>query len=72
MFEGFRMSGAVSMRAGRAGDAFWVCLSASGVRLGGVLGPSWGVLGGSWRVFGESRKFPGRLLGAFLEDFLPS
>ena len=59
MFEGFGMSGAVSMRAGRAGNALWVRLSASGVRLGGVLGPSWDVLGGSWKGFGESCKLPG-------------
>ena len=72
MFGRFGMSGAVSMRAGHAGNAFWACVSASAVCLGGVLGPSWGVWGGSWRFFGGSRKFTGRLLGAFLEDFLPS
>ena len=56
MFDGFGMSGAVSMRAGRAGNAFWMCLSASGVRLGGVLGglgSIFGRFGGPWRVFGE-------------------
>ena len=49
------------MSAGRAGNAFWVCLSASGVRLGGVLGE-----------FGVSRVGLGGFLaslGSFLGDF---
>ena len=50
MFECFGMSGAVSMRAGHAGNAFWVCLGASGVRLGGVLGCLGWIVEGFWRV----------------------
>ena len=72
MFEGFGVSGIVLVRPGRAWNTSWVRLRASGVRLEGVLGPSWGVLGASWKGFSEPRKLPGRLLGAFLEDFLPS
>ena len=54
MFEGFGASGVVLARPGRAGNASWVRLRASGVRLGGVLGPPWNVLGGPWKGFGES------------------
>ena len=53
MFERFGVSGTVLVLAR---NAISLCLSVSGVRLGGVLGPSWGVFGGSWKVFGKSRK----------------
>ena len=72
MFEGFGASGAVLVRHGCAWNASWVRLRASGVRLGGVLGPSWSVLGGSWRGFGESWRLLGSFLGVFSEVFMPS
>ena len=72
MFEGFGASGVVLVRPGRAGNASWVRLRASGVRLGGVLGSSWRVLGGPWRGFGESWKLPGSFLVVFLEVLMPS
>ena len=54
MFEGFGVSGIVLVRPGPAWNTSWVRLRASGVRLGGVLGPPWNVLGGPWKGFGES------------------
>ena len=54
MFEDFRVSGVALVRRRRAWNSSWVRLRASGVRLGGVLGPPWNVLGGPWKGFGES------------------
>lgn len=42
MFENFGLSGAVLVRPRCVWNASWVRLRASGARLGGVLGPSWG------------------------------
>ena len=72
MFQSIRVSGAFLVRPGRAWNAFWVRLEAFELCLGGVLGPSLGVLGGSWHGFVASWRLPVDLLGAFLEDFLPS
>ena len=55
------------MRPGRAWNTSWVRLRASGVRLGGVLGPSWGVLGVGLGGFLASL---GSFLGDFWEHFL--
>ena len=63
------MPGGVLVLAGCAWNAFWVCLRVSGVRLRGVLGPSWRVLGGSWKGFSESWRLPGSFLAIFLKFF---
>ena len=72
MFESFGVPGGVLVLAGRAWNAFRVCLRVSGVRLRGVLGPSWRVLGGSWKGFSESWRLPGSFLAIFLEFVWPS
>ena len=72
LFDGFGVSGPVLVRLGCIWSASWVRRRVSGVRLGGVLGLSWGVLGGSWRDPGKSWKLPGSILRTFSKDFLPS
>ena len=72
MFEVFGVSGPVLVRLKCAWNASRVRLGVSGLRLGGVLGPSWAILGGSWSGLGEPWRLPGSLLGACLKKVLPS
>ena len=64
MFEGFGASGVVLVRLGRAGNASWVRLRASGLRRRAVVEVSWNHLGVSWEDPEGVLAF-----GSFLEGF---
>ena len=67
-----RVSGSVLVRVKNGWNVSRARFGVSGLRLGGVLGPSWDILGKFWSGLGESWRLPGNFLGAFLQDVLPS